>query len=803
MATYNRLFIAEKASAGKALAEHLGKAAGVKVVMHSAYAEVGADRVAWMSGHLLEQVDAAHYNPAYAKWRLNHLPIIPAPFVLVPKKDPKSRAKEKISAIRDLLKDATSVVGFGDPDAEGQLLQDQLLIHLNNKKSVLRLWCSALDNASLAKALACMKPNSEYLGLYEAALCRSESDWLYGINMTRACAVHAQNAGADFKITVGRVQTPTLYLMVERELAIGAFKPLDYHIPVIGLATDPRFKASWFADKTVTKDETGKDESVSYEDPRVDEEGRLCSKTDADAIVAGAMAVGKATVLVSTVKPGAESAPLPFSLSALQAHCSRLFGLSASATLEVAQALYQKKITSYPRVDCDFLPESQHADAAGILASISKATVPVAISNALRGANASLKSRAWNDTKVTAHHAIIPAHLDNPGDIARLPELELKVYLEIVKRYVLQFWAPAKFLASEVVLSCGPDGAQEKYSVSGRQYTDDGWRKAFTLEAVADDDADASFAGKATAALPLLKKGQVLQLSDASLTSKRTTCPKRFTEGTLITAMKQIHLYVKNPSYRKNLKEGSGIGTEATRGNILKSFFDKGFAVTKGKEVVPTAEAMQLMAALPGIMKRPDLTAMWQQLNDDVAARRSNHAEFIGRLVPWLTKMVEKSATFFTPAQFPNGKPRVAEVLTEHKCFGSVDKAGCGSPLRAISGKFGPYFGCSNEACGKNFRSINGLPVEKTAPQPESAGDPKYACLVCNKGFLRPRERKDGTGRFWGCSNFTGGCKAIYSERDGEPDIVSKSSSSAAKPAYKAKPKPRSARAAPRSQRSS
>jgi len=767
MSKFDRLFIAEKASVGKALAEHLGKVAGLKVVMTNAYAEVGDDMITWMSGHLLELVDADHYDPSYAKWRLQHLPIIPSPFILVPKQDPRSRAKEKIDLIRKMVRDCTTVVGYGDPDAEGQLLQDELLFFIGNKKPVLRLWANALDDATLAKALGSMKPNEEYIGWYESALSRSESDWLYGINMTRACAIHAQDAGADFKITVGRVQTPTLSLIVDRELAIRVFKPIDFHIPFINLVAEPRFRATWLAIK---------DKDGNYDDARVDGEGRLLSKRDADAIVAGAKSAGQATVVLADTKAGTESAPLPFALSSLQAHCSRLYGLSAKNTLEVAQSLYLKKLTTYPRVDCDYLPESQHGAVAGILNSIAKAKIPDSFAAALNGAKPALKSRAWNDAKVTAHHAIIPAHIDNPDDLAKLTDIEQKVYFEIAKRYVLQFWPIAKFLATEVVLSCGPKDADELFSVKGRRYTEDGWRKAFSMDSE-DDEANGA-GGGASALLPALAKGQILPLFEAGSDSKKTTAPKRFTDGTLIIAMKQIHQYVKNPEYRKRLKEGVGIGTEATRGTIIEGFLLRGFVTMKGKEFVPSDGAIQLITALPDIMRTPDMTAMWQQLNDDVMARRSNHAEFIAKLVPWLTNLVKSSATFFKPEQFPNGKKRSEAASTDYKCFGTSGLVGCGSPLRRIDGKYGPFYGCVNDACKKIFREVGGKPSEKIERVPEPAGDPKYACQACHKGFLRPRERKDNSGRFWGCSNWVAGCKAIFNEVNGEPDFGGQSSGS-------------------------
>lgn len=769
MPKFNRLFIAEKSSVGKALAEYLAKTTGKQLAMQGSFAQVGDDFITWMSGHLLEQVQAHAYDPKYEKWNLADLPIIPSPFKLTPRVDSRTKnaaaAKGKIDLIKKMLADCTSVVGCGDADTEGQLLQDELLHYLGNKKPVSRLLPIALDDSSMAKQLAGLKPNSDYIGWYEAALSRSESDWLYGINMTRACTLHARSAGADFVVNIGRVQTPTLALVVNRELEIQKFKAVDYHVPFIDLATDPGFRATWHVPKNT---------DGVYEDARVDLEGRLLNKSDADTIAASARAAGTATVVEAETKAGTESAPLPFSLSALQAHCSRLFGFTAKQTLDIAQALYLKKVATYPRVDCDYLPESQHVDAPRILASLSKAQLPTAFATALLGAKPALKSKAWNDAKVTAHHAIVPTHLDNPGDVARLEPNELKVYLEIAKRYVLQFWPVAKFNATEVLLSCGTDGLVELYTARGRRYTEDGWRKAFAL--VKDEDDE-----EAPATLPSLTKGQTLKLTGAGVDSKRTSPPKRFTEGALITAMKNIYLYVKDPEYRKRLqaKEGGGIGTEATRGPMIETMKVRGHLFLKGKELHPSEEAMRFISLLPDTMKAPDMTAMWGLLNDDVMARKSTHRDFIAKMVPWVTGMVGKSASFFSAGQFPNSgktaRPQIA--TTSFTCFGDIGKKGCGSPLRHIPEKKGAYksfFGCSNEACKKGFSDEGGKPVERAERQAEPANS-NYACQACKKGFLRRIPRKDpNAGHFWGCGNFREGCKASFNDLDGAPDLEGK-----------------------------
>lgn len=773
MPKFNRLFIAEKSSVGKTFADYLARVTKKPASAQKDYIQVGDDIITWMSGHLLEQVPAHAYDPKFEKWNLADLPIIPNPFKLMPRVDIRTKtqapAKAKIDVIRRLLVDCTTIVGYGDPDAEGQLLQDELLHFLGNRKPVVRLWSNALDDASLAKALGNMKPNSDYVGWYEAALSRSESDWLYGINMTRACTMHARNAGADLVVNIGRVQTPTLNLVVQRELEIRNFKPVDYHVPFIDLATTPGFRATWHVPKTA--------EGV-YEDPRVDPEGRLLDKSVADAIASAARSAGRATVVSAETTAGTAAAPLPFYLSALQSHCSRLFGFTAKQTLDIAQSLYLKKVTTYPRVDCGYLPESQHADAPCILSSLSKAQLPTAFATALLGAKLVLKSKAWNDSKVTAHHAIVPTHLDNPADVSRLDTNELKVYLEVVKRYVLQFWPVAKFNATEVILACGAGDQAELYIARGKRYIDEGWRKAFTV--VKDEDEE----GDDDAALPPMQKGQSLTLAGAGVDAMQTQAPKRFTEGSLITAMKNIHVYVKDPEYKKRLqaKEGGGIGTEATRGPMIETMKARGHLILKGKELLPSEEAIRFICLLPESMRAPDMTAMWGLLNDEVMARRSTHKDFIAKMVPWVTNLVASSAKFFTSGQFPTSgkpaaKPRIAE--TAFTCFGDIGKRGCGSPLKHIPEKKGAYrsfFGCSNDACKKTFNDVDGKPMERAERQPESTDSQKYSCSACKKGFLRRVARRDNSGFFWGCSNFREGCKASCNDIDGVPDLEGKTS---------------------------
>lgn len=739
------LYIAEKAAAGKALAAYLSKTSGIPARAFKTHVIVGDDTVGWLQGHVLEQVEPEVYDPAFEdRGNFALLPIIPQQFKL---KVVKS-ASHLVAAVRDLLKETERVIHFCDPDREGQLIGDELLGFLGNRKPVLRLWTSALDDASLSKALLAMRDNATYRGYSEAALARSHADWLYGINMSRAVTIAARHKGARAYFTVGRVQTPTLALVVHREAEINAFVPVKHHKPWLDLATQPGFRARW---------------TPPAEDGRLDGAGLLTSWAVADGIVAAAGTV--ALVTGAATVPGSLNPPLPFSLSALQALCADLFGFSPVKTLHVAESLYLKKITSYPRASSDHLPESQHAEAPSVLTSLAKSPLPTSFGTALRGAKVSLKSKAWDDVELKkhGHHAIVPVHLDNPGVLAELSDDENRLYGEIVKRYVLQFWPAAQFLTSTVDLEAGA----ERYQASGRQYTDEGWRKAFAQAkppADAPEDTDSDSAGTL---LPALTVGQSVPIGKAGMDSLETKPPKRFTEGTLLTAMKSVHQFVRDASIKARLKENAGIGTEATRAETIKGLFDKSLVELDGRYVVPTANGAKLIGVLPVAMTSPDMTALWEGFLDALLSGKATYSAFMEKQALWLRDMVQASPRFFDNVEFPpepGGGSGLEVQETAHLCNA------CNSPLRRIKGKNGWFFGCSSMACKKTFRDKDGLPVER-----EPVTDSGILCPECKKHHLARRERTKKDGFFWSCTGWKPekkGCNASFNDKDGVPDLV-------------------------------
>lgn len=731
-----RLFIAEKPSVARYVSDLLARDNKLPIQKGKTEISVGNDTVTWCVGHILEMFMPNDYSETLKLWKLADLPITPNPWKL----KPKENTKGQLSAIDRHIRSHDEVWHLGDPDEEGQLLVDEALIYLGNRLPVKRMWLSALNDESIRKAIEGVKSNDEYIGVYEYALARSRADWSYGINLTRAVTLSAKKRGSSTMFSVGRVQTPTLALVVNREIEIENFKSVSYYIPWLLADTTPSFRAKW---------------RPPIDDARVDGEGRLVDKRVADELAQSIKQSGQASVTKCETKNGSESPPLPFSLSALQIYASKKFGLGAEAILKIAQGLYEKKIITYPRTDSDYLPESQHTDAGEILRSLASSGISEEITRASKKADPGLKSRAWNDKNVTAHHAMAPLPI-TPSALLSLVDVERKIYAEIVKRFIVQFWPSAQFMETSIELAC----ARETFAVNGRRYIDDGWKSAFSITSDGDDDESEQ---DGPIKLPELKRGQVIKIKDSGLDSEATKAPKRFNEGTLIGAMKNIHNFVKDPKIKAGLKDGSGIGTEATRANTIETLFSREFMAKKGKNLVPTDSGRKLILALPIEMSAPDLTALWQAQMGAIKSRSIGIDDFLDGQLAWISDMVAASGSFFDGVKFESKiNPNVKE--TNFVC------PSCSAALRHVNGKFGWFFGCSNRDCGKMMRDVGGVPTEKMAPAPSGHPESAFSCPACKNGFLRSINGSNGT--FWGCSGYKEGCRTTFDDANGSPNLV-------------------------------
>lgn len=596
-----QLIIAEKPSVAQGIADVLGKAS-----RHDGYVEAGDYTLTWCAGHLLQQAQPEAYVAGGLVSR-EHLPVVPDTWILEPR---DKRAGYQVEVIGKLVEKADVVINAGDADREGQLLVDEVLDYLNWRGKTLRLWLSSMDEESVKRALAALKPNADMAGLSASALARSRADWLLGFNGSIAMSRSLQALGLWEKWSVGRVQTPTLALIVDRQAAIGGHAARDHYQVQAGFANG--VSAMW-----------------QIPDDLLDD-GLLMDRSMADRVAA--TAPGPATVASLTKKPGARSAPLPYSLAALQMEANSRLGMSAAATLEAMQALYEAKLTTYPRSDCRHLPVEMHADAARILAAIEAQNIAGATASA-DGMDATRRHGAFDTKKVTAHHAIIPTG-KSAEDIALSPA-QRNVYELVCAAYVRLFMEAERFEDQEVILHV----AREVPGVSGplafrataRVVQEPGWtalgRSGAKDEAGSGDDSpDGEEPAESTStALPPMTEGDTVACGEASVIARRTKPPKPYTDKTLIGAMTGIHKLVTDPKLKARLKETSGLGTEATRAGLIETLVDRGYVGRKGKDIVATARGMQLIdmvrRAAPTLAD-PGETALQEDALADIAAGR-------------------------------------------------------------------------------------------------------------------------------------------------------------------------------------
>ena len=603
-----KLIIAEKPSLGRTIAAALGGGRkGNGCIISDDWT------VTWAFGHMYEQAMPDSYLaenvPTTQKgtkvWRLEDLPIIPQRWILNPRDD----AKQQLNIIAGLLKNATEVTHAGDPDREGQLLIDEILLEMGWNGTTQRVWLQDLTQNGIRKAFKHIRPNNDYRGLYEAAVSRSRCDWLLGMNVTRAFTLCYQKAGGDGVISVGRVQTPTLNLIVERDRQIENFVPLPYYT----------IKAQFDHENGIVATQWVPSEDDS------DPDGRCLKRAVAEQVCTKVQGQ-TGTIRNASRKKKRERAPLPFSLSTLQTVANARWGYGAQQVLDAAQKLYEEhKLTTYPRTDCGYLASGQHADAKIILKAIGEANPQL-----VKDTDLSRKSKAFNDSKVTAHTGIIPTA--KRPDVSRLSPIERNLYGLIARHYVAQFLPDHEYQAVEVEIEC----CKEKFTGKGKKTLVVGWKNVLPPQK------------KEAADLPLVNKGDTAMCKSAELTDKKTKPLSRFTEGTLINAMAGIARYVENPKVKSVLRESAGIGTEATRASIIETLKQRNYVQLKGKIILSTEHGRHFIDSVPGRIKDPAVTAWWEQQMSEIAEENADATIFLEKMTGWMCKLVASA----TPEQF-------------------------------------------------------------------------------------------------------------------------------------------------------
>ena len=619
------LVIAEKPSVAQSIAKVLGAAS-----RRDGYLEGNNYIVSWCVGHLVELADASSYDERYFKWRYEDLPIVPEEWLY---EVPKDKAQQ-FKVLRDLMKDkrVTELVCATDAGREGELIFRLVYNKAGCTKPFKRLWISSLEDSAIREGFAHLRDSSEFDKLYEAALCRSKADWIVGINDTRLFTTLYHE-----KLVVGRVQTPTLAMLAERDGKISTFKKEKYFNVHV-------------SDGKVTADM----EKVKTED-------------EAKTIAA---ACDKKQAVVSSVKHETKTVNPPrlYDLTTLQREANRHYGFTAQQTLDLVQSLYEKKLLTYPRTDSQFITDDMESTVRQVIGIVCR-KVP-----SFDGLSHDPDVRRITDNaKVTDHHAIIPTVQFEKQDIFALPESEQKILRLVAMRLLSATGEKHIYDETSVTLSC--EGFA--FSAKGKNIVQEGWKAVeqrfkAALKSKEKDEPEKT--------LPAVCEGDVLDAVSASVTEHFTAPPKQYTEDTLLSAMETAGNEVFDDDTEKK-----GLGTPATRAGIIEKLVKGGYAERKGKSIVPTKDGLNLVCVLPEQITSPSMTAEWENTLMQIERGEADGDKFLAGIVDMTASLV-KAYPFLSDAEanrFDSGK----EVIG--KC------PRCGSPVYVGKGN---YY-CSSKEC--------------------------------------------------------------------------------------------------------
>jgi DNA topoisomerase-3 len=630
-----KLYIAEKPSLGRAIADGLTSMLNKPHKKQQGYIELAnGDVVSWCIGHLLEQAEPDAYNEAYKSWKLEHLPIVPQEWQL----KAKSQTRSQLTVLRKLVKQADQIVHAGDPDREGQLLVDEVLSHLkisaHKRKNTERCLISDLNPPAVKRALLNLRSNQEFVPLSVSALSRSRADWLYGMNMTRAYTLQGQKAGYQGVLSVGRVQTPLLGLVVKRDEEIENFVSRDFYQVEANLVNthDESFLLKWQPSAACK--------------PYQDEEGRVLHKPLVENVCQRIdQQIAEITKLEQKDKQ--QPPPLLFNLSTLQIEAAKAFAMSAQQVLDTCQSLYERhQLITYPRSDSRYLPFEQHRLAPSVIQAIGQNCQP--LEEYVKLAQPNLKSKAFNDSKVEAHHAIVPSEKSiSSAQFAKLNQFEQKVYRHIARQYLMQFFPAYQYAETKVEAMI----AGGLFKTQAKQPLKLGWKALYGDKTNADSSSGQQTGVQKSPDLPPInldphdkQHGKHAWLcNNANLVEKQTTPPEHFSDGTLLAAMTGIARYVTNNDIRKTLKETDGLGTEATRAGIIELLFKRNFLQRSGKQILSTGVGRGLINSLPESAITPDMTALWEQQLNAISQRELNYQGFMGPLNQHLLELIEQA----------------------------------------------------------------------------------------------------------------------------------------------------------------
>ena len=619
-----------------------------------------------------------------------------------------------------------------------------------------------------------MRDNKDFHNLYQSALARARADWLIGMNLSRAYTLSERYKGNKVTLPIGRVKTPTLALVVRRERELADFKPVDYFtVKILYTHENGTFWATW----------QPKDEQKG-----LDSDGRLINKGVAESLVQQLASSPDGMVKSVTKSKKKDLQRLPLSLSSLQVLAGKAYSYDPQTVLDTAQKLYEKKLTTYPRSDCEYLPPNQYGDRMAILSNLVQSGNEK-LSQWAQNADRNIKSRAWNEKKITAHHAIIPTTV--ACNVNSLTQAERNIYFLISQAYIAQFYGEHVYEQTKIVVG----QCEEEFVANGRVVIEEGWKSLYKRqksktnadgdEPDLTDERGAESGPKKDAIeeadhLPSVKKNDSVQYTDSAVESKQTKPPSRFTPSTLLQAMKEIHKFVKNEELKKQLKAVSGIGTEATRANIIDELISRGFMKTSGKKQVlsPTDTGYLLVDALPDELLYPDETAIWEERLALMSEGEDTLESFLKDQIQFLQHLIDKLG-FDKLISRDQMMPNVVRTISNQNARRPMDAnqvnlknlPECPSckkgRLQQRSGKFGAFLGCTNYPSCRYTQPVGGGQNEDSNLEvPEESK--QYICPRCKKGYFVKQQMRGRTT--WVCSNRLA-CKTQCMDVEGVPSI--------------------------------
>ncbi len=723
--------IAEKPSVAKDIARIIGA-----TTARDGYMEGNGYQVTWTFGHLCELKEPDDYTPMWKHWSLSALPMIPQRFGIKLIND--EGIKKQFATIEKLMQAADSIINCGDAGQEGELIQRWVMQKAQAKCPVKRLWISSMTDEAIKQGFQELKDQGEYQSLYLAGLSRAIGDWILGMNATRLYTLkYGQNRQV---LSIGRVQTPTLALIVNRQKEIDNFVSEPYWV-LATIYRDTQFTAT---------------------------SGKFTSKEEGEK--AFSTIAGKPfTVTDVSKKKGNEAPPHLYDLTSLQVDCNKKFAYSADITLKLIQSLYEKKYTTYPRVDTQFLTDDIYPKCPQILNGVSQAKIasqqkylPLIQQLAATGKKLPKSKKVFDNSKVTDHHAIIPTGVPPTG----LTDMEANVYDLIAKRFISVFYPDCKFstttVLGEVINEDGSKPEKIEFKVSGKEILEPGWRVVYAKDAKNADDDDADNAnGNDEKTLPSFVKGESGD-HQPTLTEKWTTPPKYYTEATLLRAMETAGKFVEDEELRAALKE-NGIGRPSSRAGIIETLFKRHYIRRQRKNLMATPTGIELIDTIhEELLKSCELTGIWEKKLRDIEHKTYDPAEFINGLKEQINQIVIDVLS-------DNSSRRVT-IMTEEDLKKKPEKKKTAAK-KAETKK--PEAKKKDEATAQNVDAQNvdaqnvdaqnvdaqNADTQNAAAQPVSApqtpADPMVGkpCPLCGKGVII----KGKTA--YGCSNWKSGCQ--------------------------------------------